>query len=80
MTDPTHDFDAIAAKIVRFPVRRRVLDRLGLNRPLTAAELAALDAEIHQIDNSLRALYERRCAVMSAYQSALHRRRRKSQP
>jgi hypothetical protein len=79
MTNPTHDFDVIADNVVRFPARRRVLDRLGLNRSPTEAELAALDAEIHRIDNSLRALSERRRAVMAAYRNALHGRRREGQ-
>jgi hypothetical protein len=59
-------------ELVKFPVKQRVLNRLGLDFD---DRQAFLDAEIRRIDKALAVLRRRRVLVLNAYRRELDRKR-----
>ena len=55
---------------VAFPVRRRILDRLGL---ASGDRLAALDSELRRIESSISALKAVRASLLAEYREELRR-------
>ena len=58
-------------ELVKFPVKQRVLNRLGLDFD---DRQAFLDAEIHRIDKALAVLRRRRVLVLNAYHREIDRK------
>jgi hypothetical protein len=56
--------------LVRFPVRRRVIERIGLNYN---DRRAAIDGKLREIDNAISALRARRRSLLSEYRHELLR-------
>jgi hypothetical protein len=57
-------------EVTRFPAKRRILDQLGLDRPADQQDIAALDAEIREVNAALRALQARRGNLLCLYRRA----------
>jgi hypothetical protein len=57
-------------ELVKFPTRRYVLERLGLDFD---DRQAAIDAEIRRVDNTIRVLKEKRAALLVEYRKEIRR-------
>jgi hypothetical protein len=65
------------AEVFNFPVRPRVLVRLGLKRAGQEGQtLADIDAELRQVDTAIRALGARRVSLLARYRAAQMKRMR----